>query len=185
MPRQCEKPEKKGKTNIVPTPYFLSAFFWELVGAIFSIMKKVLLSLLSITFSVAIYSQVPLVEYKPVRVEKSNSGNIYVPSYSNPNSNPYGTGNHSVARQSKGETIVGYVFNRNTNNFKRAKIKVKSVYGSLCLTAIYNSNDQRWYDFNIQASKVGQIVGMDSEVIRDNFEWKVENTVVGTIYFNY
>jgi len=22
MPRQCEKPEKKGKANIVPTPYF-------------------------------------------------------------------------------------------------------------------------------------------------------------------
>ena len=33
--------------------------------------------------------------------------------------------------------------------------------------------------------EVGQIVGMDSELIRDNFEWKVENTVVGTIYFNY
>lgn len=147
-------------------------------------MKKVLLSLLSITFSIAIYSQVPLVEYKPVRVEKSNSGNIYVPSYSNPYSNPYGSGNHS-ARQSKGETVVGYVFNPNTNNFKRAKIKVKSVYGSLHITAIYNGRTEQWYDFNIQARKVGQIVGMDSELIRDNFEWKVENTVVGTIYFNY
>lgn len=31
MPRQCEKPENRiGKTNIVPTPYFLSAFVWEL-----------------------------------------------------------------------------------------------------------------------------------------------------------
>ena len=28
--RQCEKPEKKGKADIVPTPYFLSAFFGEL-----------------------------------------------------------------------------------------------------------------------------------------------------------
>lgn len=30
--RQCEKPEKKGKADIVPTPYFLSAFFGELGG---------------------------------------------------------------------------------------------------------------------------------------------------------
>ena len=84
-----------------------------------------------------------------------------------------------------GETIVGYVFNTNTNNFKRTKIKVQSVYGSLHITAIYNGRTEQWYDFNIQARKVGQIVGMDSELIRDNFEWKVENTVVGTIYFNY
>ena len=30
--RQCEKPKKQDKANIVPTPYFLSAFIWELKG---------------------------------------------------------------------------------------------------------------------------------------------------------
>ena len=147
-------------------------------------MKKVLLSLLGITFSVVAYSQIPLVEYKPVRVERSNN-NSNVRTYSNPYLDPYKINNQPQVSQSNGETIVGYVFNTNTNNFKRTKIKVKSVYGSLHITAIYNGRTEQWYDFNIQARKVGQIVGMDSELIRDNFEWKVENTVVGTIYFNY
>jgi len=147
-------------------------------------MKKILLSLLGITFSVVAYSQIPLVEYKPVRVERSNN-NSNVRTYSNPYLDPYKINNQPQVSQSNGETIVGYVFNTNTNNFKRTKIKVKSVYGSLHITAIYNGRTEQWYDFNIQARKVGQIVGMDSELIRDNFEWKVENTVVGTIYFNY
>lgn len=147
-------------------------------------MKKILLSLLGITFSVVAYSQIPLVEYKPVRVERSNN-NSNVRTYSNPYLDPYKVNNQPQVSQSNGETIVGYVFNTNTNNFKRTKIKVKSVYGSLHITAIYNGRTEQWYDFNIQARKVGQIVGMDSELIRDNFEWKVENTVVGTIYFNY
>lgn len=147
-------------------------------------MKKVLLSLLGITFSVVAYSQIPLVTYEPVRVERSNN-NSNVRTYSNPYLDPYKINNQPQVSQSNGETIVGYVFNTNTNNFKRTKIKVKSVYGSLHITAIYNGRTEQWYDFNIQARKVGQIVGMDSELIRDNFEWKVENTVVGTIYFNY
>ena len=147
-------------------------------------MKKILLSLLGITFSVVAYSQIPLVEYKPVRVERSNN-NSNVRTYSIPYFDPYNIYIHPQVSQSYGETIVGYVFNTNTNNFKRTKIKVKSVYGSLHITAIYNGRTEQWYDFNIQARKVGQIVGMDSELIRDNFEWKVENTVVGTIYFNY
>lgn len=147
-------------------------------------MKKVLLSLLGITFSVVAYSQIPLVTYEPVRVERSNN-NSNVRTYSNPYLDPYKLNNQPQVSQSNGETIVGYVFNTNTNNFKRTKIKVKSVYGSLHITAIYNGRTEQWYDFNIQARKVGQIVGMDSELIRDNFEWKVENTVVGTIYFNY
>ena len=147
-------------------------------------MRKILLSLLGITFSVVAYSQIPLVEYKPVRVERSNK-NSNVRTYSNPYLDPYKVNNQPQVSQSNGETIVGYVFNTNTNNFKRTKIKVKSVYGSLHITAIYNGRTEQWYDFNIQARKVGQIVGMDSELIRDNFEWKVENTVVGTIYFNY
>ena len=147
-------------------------------------MRKILLSLLGITFSVVAYSQIPLVEYKPVRVERSNN-NSNVRTYSNPYLDPYKINNQPQVSQSNGETIVGYVFNTNTNNFKRTKIKVKSVYGSLHITAIYNGRTEQWYDFNIQARKVGQIVGMDSELIRDNFEWKVENTVVGTIYFNY
>ena len=147
-------------------------------------MKKVLLSLLGITFSVVAYSQIPLVTYEPVRVERSNN-NSNVRTYSNPYLDPYKINNQPQVSQSNGETIVGYVFNTNTNNFMRSKIKVKSVYGSLHITAIYNGRTEQWYDFNIQARKVGQIVGMDSELIRDNFEWKVENTVVGTIYFNY
>ena len=147
-------------------------------------MKKVLLSLLGITFSVVAYSQIPLVTYEPVRVERSNN-NSNVRTYSNPYLDPYKLNNQPQVSQSNGETIVGYVFNTNTNNFKRTKIKVKSVYGSLHITAIYNGRTEQWYDFNIPARKVGQIVGMDSELIRDNFEWKVENTVVGTIYFNY
>ena len=147
-------------------------------------MKKVLLSLLGITFSVVAYSQIPLVTYEPVRVERSNN-NSNVRTYSNPYLDPYKINNQPQVSQSNGETIVGYVFNTNTNNFKRTKINVKSVYGSLHITAIYNGRTEQWYDFNIQARKVGQIVGMDSELIRDNFEWKVENTVVGTIYFNY
>ena len=142
-------------------------------------MKKILLSLLSITFSVVAYSQIPLVEYKPVRVEKGTNG-IWVPSYANPQSTP-----NNVNEQSREQVIIGYAFNPNTNNFKRAKIKVKTVYGSLYVTAIFNGRTEQWHDLNSQAKKVGQIVGIDSEMIRDNFEWKVDNTRIGTVYFNY
>lgn len=39
--RQCEKPKKQDKANIVPTPYFLSAFIWELESRILLSMIKV------------------------------------------------------------------------------------------------------------------------------------------------
>lgn len=146
-------------------------------------MKKKLFSLLSVLFSLSAYSQVPLVSYEPVRVETSSS--VRRNSYYNPYSDPYNVGRTSSPVQTNESTIVGYVFNPQTNNFKRAKIKVASVYGALKITAIYNGKIQKWHSFNASAQKVGQIVGVDSELIRDNFEWKVSNTYVGTIYFNY
>ena len=64
-------------------------------------MKKVLLSLLGITFSVVAYSQIPLVTYEPVRVERSNN-NSNVRTYSNPYLDPYKINNQPQVSQSNG-----------------------------------------------------------------------------------
>jgi hypothetical protein len=148
-----------------------------------SIVIKKKLALLSFVFFFSTYCQAQLVSYEPVRVESSSS--VRTHRYYNPYSDPYQTNNLSRSAQSNERTIIGYVFNTSTNNFKRAKIKVEIVNGILKVTSIYNGKIQKWHSFNASAQKVGQVLGVDSEFICDNFEWKISNTYVGTIYYNY
>ena len=70
MPRQCEKPEKKGKTNIVPTPYFLSAFFWELRGLI----KSKDMDFSNIFFLLFIFLVIPVVAIISAKDDSEETG---------------------------------------------------------------------------------------------------------------
>lgn len=42
---------------------------------------------------------------------------------------------------------------------------------------------ESWRDCNNRAVRVNAL--LDKEIIVNNFEWKVEHTALGTIYFNY
>ena len=42
---------------------------------------------------------------------------------------------------------------------------------------------ESWRDCNNRAVRVNAL--LDKEIIVNNFEWKVEHTTLGTIYFNY
>lgn len=143
-------------------------------------MKKIILALAFTTLSTVAYSQ--LVEYKPVIVPKTRTSDV--PSYSSPNNT------YQQSNQQHYQVIGAYYFDANSQKFKRIKIKVSTVdigYGrqQLYLRGTYNSFYESWSECNTQVQKVGQIIGVDSDVVIDNFEWKAQSTTLGTIYFNY
>lgn len=143
-------------------------------------MKKLLLSILGFTLPIAAYSQ--LVDYEPVIINRNNSS--YGSTYYNPYSDPYRSNSRSLYGEEREFRIIGYVYNPNTNNFKRTKIKVKLNNIHFYLSAIYNGKTEKWHEgLHYQVKKIDSL--LDSEFIQDNFEWKVEHTLIGTIYFNY
>lgn len=154
-------------------------------------MKKIISILVFATLPVVAYSQVPLVEYKPVIIPRNNSNSITiqnVPSYSNP-----GYSNRQ-SNSSNYQVVGAYFFDTNSKSFKRTKIKInlgESYFGE---TEIYvrgildrSFHRENWKDCNNRAIKVSSL--FDNEIILDNFEWKVENVTIGgylsTVYFNY
>ena len=80
---------------------------------------------------------------------------------------------------------MGYTYNPKTNNYKKAKIRIEKVLGSLYLNSIYNGNTETWHTAGGSVYKIDKQYGSEPEFIRDNFDWKVVTAVVGTIYFNY
>lgn len=153
-------------------------------------MKKVLLILVGTMFSLITYSQIPLVKYKPVTVQKNNnSGNSTikmqdVPLYSTPITPQQQT-------NQQGFKVIGaYFYDTDSKSFKRTKIKInltETYFGEIeiYLRGVLDRSSYResWRDCNNRASKVNAL--FDTDIIVDNFEWKVEHSPVGAIYFNY
>lgn len=156
-------------------------------------MKKIISTLALVALPIVTYSQVPLVEYKPVIVDKSNSyrSNEHNRENNNgyfPNVPSYSTPNRSTTQNY--QTVGAYFFDASSQNFKRTKIKInleRSYSGEIeiYVRAILDHSLYResWRNCNNRAVKVNAL--LDKEIIVNNFEWKVEHTILGTIYFNY
>lgn len=152
-------------------------------------MKKIFLILVGTVFSLIAYSQVPLVEYKPVTVPpNNNSGNGTVrkqdvPLYSSPSNS-----------QQQFKTIGAYYYDASSQDFKRIKIKINPIESDFGGTDIYvravlnrSSHIENWTGCNNRASKIDEL--FDTDIVVNNFEWKVSGVSIGgivsTIYFNY
>lgn len=90
-------------------------------------MKKIISILAFTVLPTIAYSQLPLVEYKPVIVGKSNnnSSNEHNRGNSNgyfPNVPSYSTPNRSTTQSY--QTVGAYFFDVSSQNFKRTKIKI-------------------------------------------------------------
>ena len=90
-------------------------------------MKKIISILAFTVLPTIAYSQLPLVEYKPVIVGKSNnnSSNEHNRGNSNgyfPNVPSYSTPNRSTTQSY--QTVGAYFFDASSQNFKRTKIKI-------------------------------------------------------------
>ena len=88
-------------------------------------MKKIISILAFTVLPTVAYSQLPLVEYKPVIVGKSNnnSSNEHNQGNSNgyfPNVPSYSTPNRSTTQNY--QTVGAYFFDTSSQNFKRTKI---------------------------------------------------------------
>lgn len=156
-------------------------------------MKKIISTLAFVALSITTYSQVPLVEYKPVIINKSNSNRSYEYNRENnngyfPNIPSYSTPNCSTAQNY--QTVGAYFYDTSSQSFKRTKIKINLVRSYSGEIEIYvrgildrSSYRESWRDCNNRAVKVNAL--FDKDIIVNNFEWKVEHTNWGTIYFNY
>lgn len=155
-------------------------------------MKKIISILAFTVLPTVAYSQIPLVEYKPVIVGKSNNNSSNEHNQGNtngyfPNVPSYSTPNRSTTQNY--QTVGAYFFDTSSQNFKRTKIKInfsESYFGEteIYVRAVLNRSSyiESWRDCNDIAIRVG---ALDEEFIVNNFEWKVEHTALGTIYFNY
>lgn len=156
-------------------------------------MKKII-SILAFTVVPTIaYSQVPLVEYKPVMVDTRNNNSSNELDLDNnngyfPNVPSYSTPNRSTTQNYL--NIGAYFFDVSSQNFKRTRIKINSEKSYWGETEIYvravldrSLYGESWRDCNNRAVRVSGLI--DEEIIVNNFEWKVEHTALGTIYFNY
>jgi len=157
-------------------------------------MKKFISILVFTALPAAAYSQFPLVEYKPVIIGSSNndnSGNEYNQGNNNgyfPNVSSYSSPNRSATQNY--QTIGAYFYDASSQGFKRTKIKINFGESYLGETEIYvravldrSLYRESWRDCNNRAVKVNAL--LDEKIIVNNFEWKVEHTALGTIYFNY
>lgn len=156
-------------------------------------MKKIISILAFTVLPTIAYSQLPLVEYKPVIVGKSNnnSSNEHNRGNSNgyfPNVPSYSTPNRSTTQSY--QTVGAYFFDASSQNFKRTKIKINLGESYSGETEIYvravlgrSLYRESWRDCNNRAVRVNAL--LDKGIIVNNFEWKVEHTTLGTIYFNY
>lgn len=158
-------------------------------------MKKIISILVFATLSTVAYSQVPLVEYKPVIVDRSNNNgngnNEYHRENNNgyfPNVPSYSTPNRSTTQNY--QTVGAYFYDTSSQSFKRTKIQINFGESYSGETEIYvravldrSLYRESWRDCNNRAVKVNAL--LDKKIIVNNFEWKVEHTTLGTIYFNY
>lgn len=157
-------------------------------------MKKIISILAFTVLPTVAYSQLPLVEYKPVIVGKSNNNSSNEHNQGNtngyfPNVPSYSTPNRSTTTQNY-QTVGAYFFDTSSQNFKRTKIKINFGESYSGETEIYvravldrSLYRESWRDCNNRAIRVNAL--LDKEIIVNNFEWKVEHTTLGTIYFNY
>lgn len=130
-------------------------------------MKRILITVTICMLSLVAYSQVPLVTYRSI--------------YENENS-------QINSQQQNYPTVAGYYYDNYAQRFKRIKIKinpVSSFTGTIIyLKAIYLPEYDRWMNQDgLVASKVNAY--LDGESLASEFEWKVNSTTKGVIYFNY
>lgn len=154
-------------------------------------MKKIILIIATTFLSTVAYSQLPLVDYKPVYVPQRTTQPVprpNIPSYSVPNMS------YQQVEQSKLQTIAAYFWDSTLEKFKRTKIKIclmESFDGGydIYVRAMLDRSSYKdyWKECNNIATKVSP--QFDSELIVDNFEWKIENITLGSsqgkLYFNY
>ena len=159
-------------------------------------MKKTIFVLALTALSTVAYSQVPLVEYKPVIVGRSNGNNSNRNNeYNRENNNGYFTNVPSYSTPNRSttqnyQTLGAYVYDINSKSFKRTKIKInlEEAYSGeieIYVRAVLDRSLYResWRDCNNRAIRVNEL--SDNEFVVNNFEWKVEHSAIGTIYFNY
>lgn len=127
-------------------------------------------------------AQVPFVEYKVVPNYQVNAQGVLVPIESGMNI----LQNNQIKKQGDFPIIGGYTITQN-GKLKRVKIKVNlATYNGInyaYLRGVQTQNPNIWNECNVQAIKIDEYA--DSEFIVNNFEWKVDNAIYGTIYFNY
>ena len=154
-------------------------------------MKKLFLTLAVAATSLLAYSQVPLVNYTPVRVESNHQqGNSY--QYNSYQQNSFQQQNIYQQRSSQPQkpsypTTGAYYIDKQTNRFVRVKIRYSVVdngYGqeTVYLKGLYFSSNQSWLDYNTVATNINTFTSAPA-IIKENFEWQVGNTYYGTLYF--
>lgn len=146
---------------------------------------KIIATVVSTFLSVTIYAQVPFVHYEVVPKYQVNSHGLIEPIQGN----PFQGNNTAKFRNAKPKyPVIGAYFVDSNNNLKRIKIQVNSVSDSfgeatIYLRGTYNSTHSTWNPCNTQAVKVDEY--MDGEYLSNNFEWKANSYIYGTVYFNY
>lgn len=119
------------------------------------------------------------IHYEPVRVDSRTS------TYG---SNPFGnsTSTYSLPRQQQAENLqmvtAYYVNSRGAWEKLSVKVRVTENYNRVVVTvrAYYDKTYGRWQSTNSTASTVDVL---DSNIVRENFDWKCHITGYGTVYF--
>lgn len=127
--------------------------------------------------------QIPFVQYEAVpNYQVTPQGGLEsIPT------DPFLQKNNNNGKRNSYPVIGGYYID-SKYNLKRIKIQINEVSnsfggGSIYLRGTYNNTYSVWIPCNTPASKVDSY--MDGEFLTNNFEWKVDNAIYGTIYFNY
>lgn len=153
-------------------------------------MKRLFFSLICMLSFMNLFAQLDIwSDYEPTTPSRSttNSYSDILSDYE-PATSLFGNKNNENTRSQKTqENIVrtnGYYLNNGRFVRVTIKVNVTSEVGreQLYLRGIYNNVSGVWSDCNSRASRV---TNMDSQTIRENFNWKVYQMSFGTIYLAY
>lgn len=145
-------------------------------------MKYISIILLFFVNISTLKAQIPFVEYQAVPNYQVNAQGNLVPIESGTPLFQYNKTN----KQGAFPIIGGYTIMQN-GKLKRIKIKVnRTIVNGIeytYLRGVQTQNPSMWNECNTQAVKIDEYT--DNEIVVNNFEWKADNTIYGTIYFNF
>lgn len=131
-------------------------------------MKRFLLLSFFACVTVLVNAQVPFVPYRPAQ--------------GNPGNNSY---NQRQQQQRENLQTVNAYFVNQRGSFEKIRIKVSITQDLYGFTSVYvrgycDKTYNQWRDVN---SKASEIDALDSDVIKENFDYKCYIQYVGTVYF--
>lgn len=131
-------------------------------------MKRLLLMSLFVSIAVMVNAQIQFPSYTPV-IAGPNGERVQ---------------QQQQQRQDNFQTVNAYFINRQ-GNFEKIRIRVsivQSAYGSptVYVRGYCDKTYNRWYDVNSRASEIDV---HDSDVIKENFDYKCYIQYVGHVYF--